>query len=68
MRIQTNSQYPTIESMFSLYLGVYNKDFLTYGGPLPANVIKMSVSKLIRVKLTFKLKLGIKNLLLLNFN
>jgi secreted trypsin-like serine protease len=51
LTVQTNSKFPTFESMITLYLGVYNKNFLDYGKPVPANVVKATVSKMIRVKL-----------------
>ena len=50
LKVQTNSKFPTMGSMFSLYFGVFNKDFLNYGGALPKNVIMASVAQVVRVK------------------
>ena len=49
--IQTNLRYPTIESIFTVYLGIYDKSFINYGGALPQNAVKRSVAKIIRVNI-----------------
>jgi hypothetical protein len=54
LKIKTNNKYPSMESMFTLYFGVFNKDFLNYGGPLPKNVVSASVAQIIRVKNNYR--------------
>jgi secreted trypsin-like serine protease len=49
LTIRTNSKFPSFESMYTVYLGVFNKDFIMYGTAMPANVIKATISKIIRV-------------------
>jgi hypothetical protein len=43
-KVEPNSFYPTIESMFSVYLGVHNKSMLN-----KPPVVKMNVKKFILV-------------------
>jgi hypothetical protein len=49
LRIKLNEFYPTIESMFSIYLGVHETSFLKTNEQLSPTVSKLGTSKIILV-------------------
>ncbi len=49
LKIKLNEFYPTMESMFSIYLGVHETSFLKTNEQLPPTVSKLGTSKIIIV-------------------
>ena len=47
--VTTNSYYPTFESMFTVYLGVYDNSFVKYKTTPDSAVVTASVKYIIRV-------------------
>lgn len=49
--VSTNSFHSTIESMYTVYLGVHNKSSIFDGSSLPSNVVVSSIKKFTTVSL-----------------
>lgn len=47
--VMTNQFHPTIESIYTVYLGVHNKSSIMKNSELPSHVVKMPVKKFIKV-------------------
>ena len=55
VQVNTNSYYPTIESMLAVYLGVQNKSSIQNDGTYAAPTVHMSVLEARKVKHSIKL-------------
>ena len=67
VQVNTNSNYPTIESMLSVYLGVQNISSIKNDGTFTAPTVKMSVKEARKVNYFIFLHIDYTGYFLLNF-